>query len=185
MGNHIQNSGHTNYWYSPLLINTSTFWSVVEERLMDQYIQQWRQLLRESTGKLRQFKKEFELESYLQLPAHLRIPLTRLRVSAHQLRVETGRYTLPQALPPEQRVCWHCIDDIEDEVHFLLIRPLYSEERKVLLRECSRVNKAFSFLSQEDKFLFLLETHITSLQYTLAKFIKTAFETRRSMIANI
>ena len=153
---------------------------------MDQYIQQWRQSLNESTGKLRtyrEFKKEFELESYLKLPAHLRIPLTRLRVSAHHLRVETGRYTLPHALPPEQRVCWLCNNGIEDEIHLLLICPLYSEERKVLLRECSRANKVFVFLSNKDKFLFLLESHITSLQYTVAKFIKSAFETRRAILA--
>ena len=74
----LDSTAFSEVWYSPLLINTPTFWSVIEERLMYQYIQQWRQLLNESTGKLRtyrQFKKVFELESYLQLPAHLRIPL--------------------------------------------------------------------------------------------------------------
>ena len=101
-----------------------------------------------------------------------RVSLTKLRVSAHPLRIETGRYNLPNALPPEQRVCWFCNNGIEDEVHFLLDCPIYSEDRKILLNECYKVNKSFGFL--ERRLIFNVKT-TTVLQYSSARYVKTAY----------
>ena len=42
----------------------------------------------------REFEQYFEYENYLtELPSKLRIPLARLRLSSHQLLIETGRYS--------------------------------------------------------------------------------------------
>ena len=40
-------------------------------------------------------KEEFKNESYLELPAYMRVPVARLRTSTNPLRIETGRYNLP------------------------------------------------------------------------------------------
>ena len=50
--------------------------------------------------------------------------LTKLRISAHQLYVETGRYCNP-VIPRENKFCFHCKNIVEDEKHFLLDCPLY------------------------------------------------------------
>ena len=108
----------------------------------------------------------------------LRVPLTKFRVSAHALRIETGRYNRPHKLALEERLCWFCKNTVEDEMHFLLECPLYSENRQVLLRECVTLNKSFVYFSTADKFLFLLGTKSEMLQYALARFIKISFKTR-------
>ena len=62
---------------------------------------------------------DFHFEHYLThvtIPKH-RISLTKLRVSSHQLAIETGRYNKPASLPVEKRLCIHC-GKIEDEEHF-------------------------------------------------------------------
>jgi hypothetical protein len=50
--------------------------------------------------------------------------ITILRISAHSLHIEWGRY---KQLPVEDRTCGYCKTDtcIEDEVHFLIACPLY------------------------------------------------------------
>jgi hypothetical protein len=66
-----------------------------------------------------QFKKEFGLSGYLNkgLAPELRIALTRLRISAHKLPIETGRY---RGLERAQRTCPYCCIAIGDEQHYLV-----------------------------------------------------------------
>ena len=64
---------------------------------------------------------------YLDPPPHLRVPVAKLRTSSHSLRIETDRYNLPVALPPDERTCLFCDDDsIEDELHFLFKYKFYT-----------------------------------------------------------
>ena len=44
--------------------------------------------------------------------------LTKLRISAHPLYIETGRYSKPP-IPKEKRLCSSCRLFIEDEKHFV------------------------------------------------------------------
>ena len=55
------------------------------------------------------FKTKFELEPYLtgSIPVRKRQNLSKLRISAHTLAIETGRYTQPKT-PLEQRKCSLC-----------------------------------------------------------------------------
>ena len=43
----------------------------------------------------------------------------RLRMSSHRLKVETGRWQQPTAIPFNEIKCALCLK-LEDEVHFLL-----------------------------------------------------------------
>lgn len=58
--------------------------------------------------------------------------MSKLRLSAHPLRIETVRYCrLP--LSPEQRICQFCnLDVVESEEHFLLECTLYNVKRDEL-----------------------------------------------------
>ena len=63
-----------------------------------------------------------------------RIVLSQLRLSAHQLRIETGRYS-QNRVDRALRLCTLCDrSDIEDEYHFVLICPAYSQIRQKYIR---------------------------------------------------
>ena len=72
----------------------------------------------------------FEIQSYLTFPfpKKIRSNLTKLRISAHRLFIETGRYSKPP-VPRESRFCYHCKSSVEDETHFLVQCPKYVEYR--------------------------------------------------------
>ena len=65
-----------------------------------------------------------------------RTALTRLRLSAHRLEIETGRYTVPKT-EAANRYCVHCqfngINAVEDEIHFLIKCPMLNKLREELL----------------------------------------------------
>ena len=61
-----------------------------------------------------------------------------MRISAHNLAIETGRYTKPQATPIEKRICFYC-KQVETEFHFIFNCPIYHAERKLLYDELSNI----------------------------------------------
>ena len=54
--------------------------------------------------------------------------VVKLRISAHQLLIETGRH---RNIPRDERICELCDkNELEDEFHFLLVCPAYKELRQ-------------------------------------------------------
>jgi hypothetical protein len=95
----------------PLTLKTI---SVVKQRLRHRYIKHWNNIVhtKNDDGKLstyKSIKKCFILENYLQSIRNKdhRIALTKLRISAHRLEIEKGRYISPKP-PRDQRTCIHC-----------------------------------------------------------------------------
>ena len=85
------------------------------------------------SGKLKIYSKIFtesKQPGYLDynIPKTLRNKLTKIRISAHSLVIETGRYTKP-VTPSDQRTCKYCKHLVEDEIHFLFQCPQYSSIR--------------------------------------------------------
>ena len=83
-----------------------------------------------SEGKLRTyttFKVHFGFENYLSVIGNFehRRCLTKLRISAHRLHIETGRY---QGIPPHQRLCGQC-DSEEVEMKFIFYFAAANLER--------------------------------------------------------
>ena len=102
------------------------------------YRNSWREQMDSCTGKLRtysKFKKEFTLENYIiQFPLHIRRNLSKLRISAHSLAIETGRYIKnksTQTQPIDKRLCFNC-NKIESEFHLIFECTLYETERQKL-----------------------------------------------------
>lgn len=80
------------------------------------------------------------MESYMFIHSHnLRKILCRFRISAHDLRVERGRYKFTknntgQRIPLERnkRTCLLCNENcVEDESHFLTECPLYIKKKEI------------------------------------------------------
>ena len=81
------------------------------------------------------FKNTFHYESYLDLlPSSLRMFFCRLRLSVHPLRIQTGRYGRNR-IARDQRYCLFCNShDIEDEYHFILSCPCYTDIMKKYIK---------------------------------------------------
>ena len=95
------------------------------------------------------------MEDYLLLLLNLKhmSTIARFRMSSYTLAIETGRHAKPK-IPKEERKCRKCnLDYVEDEEHFLLKCPLYSEERLSLFNS---VVLNVSAISQGDVFVYLL-----------------------------
>ena len=86
------------------------------------------------------FKTTFKFESYLDYIKDFtaRCALAKLRMSAHNLQIETGRFSKSKT-PRDERFCPYCKTlntlAVEDEVHFLLVCSLFNEERQKFLVE--------------------------------------------------
>lgn len=79
------------------------------------------------SGKLSFYSKivnqnEYELQHQLKLPLKKcdRSVITKLRISAHLLFIEIGRYSKPP-IPREKRLCNFCKLFVEDEKHFYVL----------------------------------------------------------------
>jgi hypothetical protein len=78
-------------------------------------------------------KTSFGSEKYLHIINNctLRRVITKLKISSHRLKIETGRYL---KLEVNKRLCNKCdLNKIEDEIHFLLECPSTSTDRQVLI----------------------------------------------------
>ena len=103
------------------------------------------------------FKKSFGMENYLLCMKNKNKwrHFTKLRISAHHLPIEKGRYSRP-VTPRDQRFCQSCdMMSIGDEFHFLLVCPKHDEQRLILFDQLSK----FTILSNEqdqDTFIHLM-----------------------------
>ena len=104
------------------------------------------------------FKHSFRKEPYLNWikSPKKRFAISRLRISAHMLPVETGRYN---NIPKEQRLCQLCNSGlIGDEFHSVIRCQFQGivEERKKLYDKISEYTLQFEKLSHENKFIYLM-----------------------------
>ena len=115
-----------------------------------------------ATGKLKTYKlikEEFKNESYLELPPYMRVPVARLRMSTHPLRIETSRYNLPMPIPAEECYCWFCQSSLVEDVSFSIrVQPVQhiAREKRTYELYCSLLNPAFSHLNNVDKCKYVL-----------------------------
>ena len=119
-------------------IEINSFVEEFKRRVYDNFTQDWYRTLNNSSmlDVYRNFKINFEYESYLDiLPRSLRYFFTRLRLSAHPLHIQSGRYARDVAR--NQRHCMCCNStDIEDEFHFICICPAFRNIRKKYIKPC-------------------------------------------------
>ena len=123
------------YWENQTISDDDFFLSLVRRKLQNSYLTKWTSDVVDSTdGRLfRYIKTAFRYESYLDNIQNkaLRYALTRIRLSSHRYKIETGRWGRNKA-PREERKCDIC-NVIEDEFHVLVSCPRFVNERNKLL----------------------------------------------------
>ena len=106
-----------------------------------------------------------------------RIALTKLRLSAHQLEIEAGRWGRHSDISAENRICTLCQlegdNSVEDEIHFLVRCPVYQKLRENLLPQQVLLNQN---MTDEQKFVEIMTNHEVK---NIAKFAYLAFEERK------
>ena len=133
-----------NTWYSSILyiidelkirslnIKLGQLCKQVKDNMCNSFLDFWNgervDAIGSNRGKLDTYfyiKTHFGKEKYLQINNNFKIrqSICKIRVSAHSLNIETGRY---KNIISSERKCTNCSKgDIEDEKHFIVDCPLY------------------------------------------------------------
>ena len=122
--------------------NVNLFIRILKERLNDNFIQNWNsELIESSRARTYVLFCIFRLQPYLtcMMLEKFRISLSRLRMSSHRSKVETGRWQKPTAISFNERKCTLCLK-LEDEFHFLLECSLYKDLRNKYVKKYSWKN---------------------------------------------
>jgi len=119
-------------WNNPRCINLKHFAVAYKNAIINDFKNRSSWLLSLSTSTVlytyRLFKNDFNFPTYLGcVPRKIRVAFTKLRLSSHQLRVETGRYASKRT-PYNELICNSI--DLENEYHFLLICNTYTDIRR-------------------------------------------------------
>jgi len=134
---------------------------ILKNFFYNKYAQLWWEYIDREESKLRKyktFKNNISLENYLLCTndINIRREFTKLRISAHQLHIEMGRYSRPRKTPLSDRICGHCNSrEIEDEEHFILFCHGYKDERDALFANLNSFT-TFESLNTEQKFHFIM-----------------------------
>ena len=161
-------------WFNQGVGCFSTFINMFKQRCQDINIQEWQSAMQlyPKLDTYRQFKLTFGLSSHLSVveKESFRNALTRFRVSAHCLRIESDRHL---QIDRAERICTCCNNtDIENEYHFCLICPLYNELRR------KYIPKYYYTFPTFDKFTSLLQSNSSSVLQNLAKYIHFSMNAR-------
>ena len=121
-------------------------------------------------------KEVFGYEQYLDmLPYDLRSYICIIRLSAHTLHIQTGRYGRNR-IPRSERYCIYCrSNDIEDEYHFIIKCQCFEDLRKKYIKK--HYYKRPNML----KFIELLKSSDFDIVLNLAKYLKASFSLRLSL----
>ena len=174
--------GFAYVWDQQGVPNEKAFINVFKQRLIDTFYQAWYSDLDKSevllTYKL--VKNEFGYEKYLDyLQFDLRSYLVKLRLSSHNLHIQTGRFGRNR-IPRSERYCMYCrTRDIEDEYHFIIICPCFEQIRKKFIKRHHYEHPSMF------KFLNLLKSDDNDIITNLAKYLKAAFTLRISLTHNM
>ena len=161
--------------------------SSMQAHMQTTYSDSWSSLMKShgSDSKLRtfsQFKTVFKLENYIvQFPLRIRRNLTKLRISAHSLAIETGRYTRPKT-DVDKRVCFHC-KEIESEFHLIFHCKLYTSERGIFAAKLSKFSN-LSFTPCTNTFSLIMSCLDGDMEAgtIVCEFINKCFEKRANIL---
>jgi hypothetical protein len=97
--------------------------------------------------------------------------LSRYRISAHTLRVETGRYTSP-VTPMSQRVCVYCDSgECDTEQHAILVCETFNLKRQCFIGRMTALLPSFPSLSPEQQLKTILCPATTQLAKCASKYL--------------
>ena len=98
----------------------------------------------------------------------------RLRLGILPITIDTGQLT---NTPLNERNCFFCVNDIEDELHFVCQCKLYSLYHEKLFESMLKSYSNFKDLSDKEKFLKIMESDLRCLHIYTEK----AWNTRKNI----
>ena len=152
------------------------------QRMIELFYQEAFAYISQEDSKLRiyaRLKKDRGLENYLKnVDLEKRIPLTKIRLSNHDLVIEKGRH---QGLEVHQRNCPLCSEIlVEDELHFLLQCKTYTSIRADRFSQAKIYFPEFDHFSKDQQLKTLLtDDHIVKHS---GNYLLKAFELRRFIL---
>ena len=163
------------------LQNLKTAHSNMKKKLRNIYIQQW--LASKSSSLLdsrqkfthKEIKQDYQIEDYLEKignPTH-RVSLTKPRLRAQSLRIQTGKYENGGiAIPVLHRTCFVCKRNaIEDEQHFLMCCQGYHDIRQGFHSIVKRMDNCFKVLNDHNKIKYMLNAGNQNTCKIIGKYI--------------
>ena len=153
------------------------FFHSLKNLLHEYFIKYWKEQIQQggNNGKLRVYKNlkiNFGCERYLYLVQNFkyRQAVTKLRISAHRLPVETGRYN---NVPYNDRLCKHCdINEIGNEYHFLMScrNSKFISLRNIFINNLCKINRSFCLFTQQDIFRYIMAIQDKTIMNLVAKY---------------
>ena len=131
----------------------------------------------------RQIKSDFRVEPhilYVRNRKHQQA-LSRLRVSSHNLLIEQGRHSRP-VVPRNERLCKFCpLNEIDDEIHFLMTCTFHSDERNALFKITYPLLGVKDYSEKRTNFKIIMSSKEPKVLQSLAKFIYISFKKREEI----
>lgn len=123
-------------WNGQSNLNSRICLPIIQKRLKDNFIQTLHGKMQIETKCFiyKHLVDNFCLQYYLEksIPRLYKKCISKMRLSSHNLLIETGRH---KNIPRDKRFCKTCITDIEDEYHFILVCPMYLALRSKLIKK--------------------------------------------------
>jgi hypothetical protein len=173
--------GFSDVWNNPFQYDVNYFVKIFKQRVIDCFLQKLISDISNSpvlSNIYVHLYRSFEMADYLKILHNktYRNCLSRLRLSAHKLRIETGRYGANR-LPRNERICRLCDNnDIEDEFHFIFVCNCYSNIRSLYI-------KPFYYRRPSmHKLIELLSTTRKPVLVNLCKYIHFATKHRNELL---
>ena len=169
-----------------------TVYTNIKDFMKKEFVKYWSSKLTNCTGvnggnKLRnysQFKHEFKMENYvLQNSLYQRRSYSKLRISAHPLAIETGRYSRPKTHECE-RVCELCKSGmVENERHLLISCTLYQHERASFQQKINQYTTIN--LRESNAYLSIMQciSGDDDVSHDVCYFVDTCFKKRRDIFS--
>ena len=178
--------GFSHVWENQNTFSEKKLVRAIKAKLESRFDNFWNRSLYDDIGKpngnklrtYRTFKKSFCIEKYLycnDCKFYDVCRFTQLRVSAHKLDIERGRYT---RVPLLSRICKMCKGEIEDEVHFVTSCPKLSESRSILYKEISDIVPSFATLDNRSQFEFIVTSNDHDINTICINGISALFNAR-------
>ena len=164
--------------------NPSTFVSKAENNLSKHLKNHQLNLIR--TNKIIKshsiFKNErnySEFINHIRNPEHRRVA-SKFRISNQNLKIETGRFTIPKT-PEDLRICDDCnLNSVENEMHILSRCDLYNDLRKTLfIKSTTEIHYLLTNHNIHEKVCFLFDNTDSHDSRVTAYFVFQAFERRK------
>ncbi len=116
------------------------------------------------------FKDTFNYEDYLDFTVDYkkRKNVTKLRISAHKLEIESGRYQNHKKgkvrVQAKDRVCKFCSSSqVEDEKHVVMYCNNYADDRRILFKLLQNIFPGVSCLDEDEQFNLIMKCQDSEL----------------------